>query len=81
MENATIFTAPYTGKSVFCFPSEPNIHERPEYEKIQILCQYAYSKKYVRMIRKYHNHTLQTNPRHCEEEPHNIYNSITSVRQ
>ena len=23
------------------------------------------------MIRKYHNHKLQTNPRHHEEEPHN----------
>ena len=23
------------------------------------------------MIRKYHNHKLQTNPWHCEEEPHN----------
>ena len=23
------------------------------------------------MIRKYHNHTLQTNPRHRGEEPHN----------
>ena len=23
------------------------------------------------MIRKYHNHKLQTNPRHREEEPHN----------
>ena len=32
------------------------------------------------MIRKYHNHTLQTNPRHCEEEPHNIYSNNTSVR-
>ena len=25
------------------------------------------------MIRKYHNHALQTNPRHREEEPHNNY--------
>ena len=24
------------------------------------------------MIRKYHNHTLQTNPRHREEEPQSI---------
>ena len=32
------------------------------------------------MIRKYHNHTLQTNPRHREEEPQNI-NSKASVRQ
>ena len=24
------------------------------------------------LIRKYFNHTLQTNPRHCEEELHNI---------
>ena len=23
------------------------------------------------MIRKYHNHKQQTNPWHCEEEPHN----------
>ena len=33
----------------------------------------AFAKKQVSMIRKYHNHTLQTNPRHREEEPH-IYN-------
>ena len=33
----------------------------------------ACAKKQVSMIRKYHNHTLQTNPRHREEEPH-IYN-------
>ena len=26
-------------------------------------------KKHVSMIRKYHNHTLQTTPRHREEEP------------
>ena len=27
--------------------------------------------KKVSMIRKYHNHTLQTNPQHREEEPRN----------
>ena len=31
------------------------------------------------MIRKYHNHKLQTNPRHREEEPHN--NHETPERQ
>ena len=31
------------------------------------------------MIRKYHNHKLQTNLRHHEEEPHN--NHKTSERQ
>ena len=35
----------------------------------------------VSMIKKYHNHTLQTNPRHREEEPANIYSNNTSVRQ
>ena len=35
----------------------------------------------VRMIRKYHIHTLQTNPRHREKEQHNIYNNNLSVRQ
>ena len=25
------------------------------------------------MIREYHNHKLQTNPWHCEEEPHNLH--------
>ena len=35
----------------------------------------------VSMIRKYHNHTLQTNPRHREEEPHTIYSNHTSVSQ
>ena len=33
------------------------------------------------MIRKYHTHTLQTNPGHREEEPQNIYSTKTSVRQ
>ena len=33
------------------------------------------------MIRKYHNHTLQTNPWHREEEPQNIYSNNTYVRQ
>ena len=27
------------------------------------------------MIRKYHNHQLQTNPWHREEEPHNNHNT------
>ena len=34
---------------------------------------------YFRMMRKYHNHKLQTNPWHREEEPHN--NHDTSGRQ
>ena len=35
------------------------------------------------MSRKYHNHTLQTEPWHCEVhvEPQNIYSNKTSVRQ
>ena len=33
------------------------------------------------MIRKYHNHTLQTNPRHRKEEPQNIYSNKTFVWQ
>ena len=28
-------------------------------------------KEKVSIIRIYHNHKLQTNSRHCEEEPHN----------
>ena len=35
----------------------------------------------VSIIRKYHNHTLQTNQRHREEEPQNIYSNNTPVRQ
>ena len=31
------------------------------------------------MIRKYHNHTLQTNPRHREEEPQNMYSNNTPI--
>ena len=38
-------------------------------------------KKKVSMIRKYHNHNPQTNPRHREEESQNIYSNKTSVRQ
>ena len=33
------------------------------------------------MIRKYHNHTLQTNLRHSVEEPHNNNNHKTPGRQ
>ena len=33
------------------------------------------------MIRKYHNHTLQTNPRNHEEEPQNTDCHKTSGRQ
>ena len=36
-------------------------------------------KKHMSMIRKYHNHTLQTNPRHREEAPHK--NQKTPGRQ
>ena len=33
------------------------------------------------MNRKYHNHKLQTNPWHCEEEQRDIYSNKTSKRQ
>ena len=33
------------------------------------------------MIRNYHNHTLQTNPRHREEEPQNTNSHKTLERQ
>ena len=33
------------------------------------------------MIMKYHNHTLQTKPRHYEEEPQNINRTKTLGRQ
>ena len=33
------------------------------------------------MIRKYRNHTPQTNPWHREEESQNIYSNTTAVRQ
>ena len=39
------------------------------------------TEKKVSVIRKYHLHTLQTNPRHHEEEPQNIYSNKTSVKQ
>ena len=48
---------------------------------MQILSGDPYSLLKVSMIRKYQNHTLQTNPRHGEEEPQNIYSTNTSVRQ
>ena len=41
----------------------------------------VYMKKKVSIIRKYHNHTLQTNLRHSEEEPYNIYGHKTPGRQ
>ena len=45
------------------------------------LDQTDFYQKQVSMIRKYHNHTLQTNPPLPEEEPQNIYNNKTSLRQ
>ena len=36
---------------------------------------------YVSMIRKYHNHKLQNNPRHREEELQDIYSNKASKRQ
>ena len=33
------------------------------------------------LSRKYHNHTLQTKPRHREEEPQNTNSHATSGRQ
>ena len=41
----------------------------------------SYIKKVIEYGTKKHNHTLQTNPRHREEEPHNFYNNNTSLRQ
>ena len=38
-------------------------------------------KKYVGMISKSHNHTLQTNPRHREEEPQNTNSHTMLGRQ
>ena len=35
--------------------------------------QTTWASKRVRMIRKYHNHKLQTNPWHHEEEQHNTH--------
>ena len=35
----------------------------------------------VSMVRKYHNHKLQTNPPHREEEPQDIHNNKTPKRQ
>ena len=35
----------------------------------------------VSMIRQYHNHALQTNPRNREEEPQNTNSHKTSGRQ
>ena len=34
----------------------------------------------VRMIKKYHNHTMLTNPLHRDEEPQNINSNKTSER-
>ena len=40
-------------------------------------CPIAWSRlKIVSMNRKYHNHKLQTNPWHCEEESHNNHETL-----
>ena len=50
MERSTILTPPSTGLSEFCFPSEPNIPEGPEYEKISTLFHIMESKVYNYII-------------------------------
>ena len=50
-------------------------------EKIVLRIELTWTNQKGSMIKKYHNHMLQTNPRHCEEEPQNIYSNNTSVRQ
>ena len=55
------------------------LHE-PLVNEIHLLYLHFYNKK-VSMIKKYHNHILQTTPRHSEEEPGNIYSNNTSLRQ
>ena len=47
----------------------------------QFLVESGISLKKVNMIRKYHNHKIQTNPRHCEEELQDIYSNKASKRQ
>ena len=42
---------------------------------------YIVTEKKLDMIRKYHNHTLHTNPRHHEEEPQSNNNHKTPGRQ
>ena len=43
-------------------------------EKVHSVC--FHDKKIVSMIRKHHNHKLQTNPWHSEEEPHNNHKTL-----
>ena len=49
-------------------------------ELSELLCINVPGKMQVSMIRKYHNHTLQTNPRHREEEPYDNGNHKTTRR-
>ena len=52
--------------------SRATIHNESEEAHIYIKCEAApIHIKIVSMVRKYHNHKLQTNPWHREEEPHN----------
>ena len=37
--------------------------------------------KKLSMIRENHNHKLQTNPQHCEEELQDIYSNKTTKKQ
>ena len=59
-------TGVLTTPETFCahlFPSNGR------HKMVQVL---STSSEIMSMIRKYHNHKLQTNPRHREEEMHNI---------
>ena len=57
----------------------PEKYGRPM--KSAILNESLYLRIKKQQIRKYHNHTPQTNPWRREEESQNMYSNKTSVRQ
>ena len=70
------------------FAIQSKIHVYKIRSKIHIQCIWVcvfkslqLNKKLSKYDQKYHNHTLQTNPRHRKEEPLNIYSNKTFVRQ
>ena len=68
-----------TGKTIWQIQIKKKIHQRSTALErsvkntggLQLVSRYQPHPKKVSTIRKYHNHTLQTDPWHREEEPQN----------
>ena len=70
------------GLSLHLYPNFVSVCEQRRLPRVRAYAfMHRLTRTYVGMIRKYHNHKLQTNPRHLEEALQDIYSNKTSKRQ